>query len=158
MMMTAEKNIWEQGEVASGNYHFRAQLIFLENLGMSETTKRSNIHNSSLFAAEIYLGSVFSVSLLFTGLHHKLFSLPGTVRFWMCILQWHASIPQWMLIADSPKASLIFYSCFSCSSFLECKCAVHFLCWDNMLQDLSTWGLSSGVGWQIFFCMCYCWV
>ena len=76
MMMTAEKNIWEQGEVASGNYHFRAQLIFLEDLGMSETTKRSNIHNSSLFAAEIYLGSVFSVSLLFTGLHHKLFSLP----------------------------------------------------------------------------------
>lgn len=36
MMMTAEKNIWEQGEVASGNYHFRAQLIFLENLGMSD--------------------------------------------------------------------------------------------------------------------------
>lgn len=61
--------------------------------------------------------------------------------FWMCVIQWHASIPQWILIADCPKASLIFCSCFSCSSFLECKCAVHFLRWDNMLQDLSTWGL-----------------
>lgn len=84
-MRAVEENIWGRG-VAAGNHHFRAQLIVFENLRMSETTKRSNIHNSSLFASEIYLGSVFSISLLFTGLHHKLFSLPGRVRYFECAL------------------------------------------------------------------------
>lgn len=156
MMMTAAKGIRGRGKLPLVTTILGHRWFFFENLGMSETTKRSNIHNFTICCWNIFRISIFHFSFAHRSTPQALLPSWYSTILWMCVIQCHTSTPQWMLTADSPKASLMLCSCFSCLLFLECKCAVHLLCWDHTLQDLSTWGLSSGVGWQTFFCMCYC--
>ena len=128
----------------------------------------SDIYNRcSLSAAQVYLGaaSVFHFPFVYRPIY-TIALIPSwkKMMLWMFIICWNASKSQWMLIADIHKASRMF--CFSYPIFPPMSVNVHFLCWDQILIDMST--LGTQMGWAdlfstdlkgtVFSCMCYFWV